>query len=55
MRGTVAKKIRATHQNTGAHTKAHEYFRGQNGMILADRDRRVYQMRKQKYYMTGVV
>lgn len=49
MRGTVAKRIRREHQNTGAHTKSKKYFRGSNGMVLADRDRRTYQMRKEKY------
>jgi hypothetical protein len=50
MRGTVAKRIRREHESTGAHTKSRKYFRGDNGMVLADRDRRVYQMRKEKYY-----
>jgi hypothetical protein len=54
MRGTVAKRIRATHQNTGAATHTKKYFQGSNGMILADRDRRVYQMRKARYNTTGV-
>ena len=49
MRGTVAKRIRAEHQSLGKHTKNHSYQVGSNGMILADRDRREYQLRKQKY------
>ena len=55
MRGTVTKEIRRTHQNAGMSTKAKTYLIGQNGMIIADRPRRIYQFRKQKYHETGVV
>ena len=52
MRGKKAKMLRATHQNTGAQTKSLAYFIGSNGMVLADRDRRIYQMRKRKSHQT---
>ena len=55
MRGSVAKRIRAEHQNTGAGCKSKKYWKGNNGMVIADRDRRTYQMRKEKYYKMGVV
>ena len=46
MRGTKAKRIRREHQDTGAHTKARSYSKLDSGQILADRDRRTYQLRK---------
>jgi len=47
MRGTVAKRIRREHMNSG---KTITYKMGANGMILADRNRRIYQLRKERYY-----
>lgn len=50
MRGTVAKRIRREHQDSGMNCRTKAYQIGSNGMIIADRGRRVYQMRKEKYY-----
>ena len=50
MRGTrvkaIRKKMRRAHKNTRSHIT--KYFRGENGMIIADRDRRTYQMMKKQ-------
>jgi hypothetical protein len=50
MRGTVAKRIRREHHAARGNAVAQSYQIGSNGMVLADRGRRTYQMRKEKYY-----
>lgn len=50
MRGTVAKRLRREHKAQRMTAKATSYFIGENGMIISDRDRRIYQMRKERYY-----
>jgi len=50
MRGTVAKRIRREHHANRGNAVAQSYSQGSNGMILADRGRRIYQMKKERYY-----